>query len=76
MDDKEYEKQYTAGYNSGYILSRFEPTLFKHLQQSPATDDPYLTGIKDGGLQHQQSLYLENLQKARQMSQQSKPRHR
>lgn len=76
MEDKEYEKQYAAGYNNGYLLSRFEPMLFKDVLKRPDSEDPFSIGVKDGGLKHEHDLVLENIQKSRAMTKQNKPKMR
>ncbi len=76
MKNKDHDDQYTAGFNDGYLISRFEPLQFKEIMKRPQSDDPYQLGIREGGLHHEHSLMLENIQKAREMTGQQKPRMR
>lgn len=42
------EKQYTAGFNSGYILAKHEPTLLRSLLKEISPTTSYLRGMSSG----------------------------
>lgn len=47
------EIQYKAGFNQGYLLSKYMPSLFQLIIKSfDNTNDEYLVGIKQGGVEY------------------------
>lgn len=57
----EQEKQYTKGFNSGYLLSKHEPELFDQLLNSLNKDSEYIQGMKQGKHQHDREKLLEQI---------------
>ena len=74
MEDKEFEQRISDGYNNGYLLSRFEPTLYKQLTNNCDKEQPYFKGMIEGHRVHEQEIFLKGLQHSKQMQEQSKPR--
>lgn len=76
MDDKQQEQQYTNGYNNGYILSRFEPQLYKQVTAHCDSDKPYFKGMIEGHKAHEQELFLKNLEQSRKVRGEARPKMR
>jgi len=76
MENKEQEQLYTEGYNNGYLLNRFEPELYKKLMEGQQDKNIYFEGMREGGKAQAAELFLENLQKGRDMSEKPGPRMR
>jgi len=76
MEDKELEKLYVEGYNNGYLLSRYEPQLFKKVVTNVQSKNVYHSGLEAGGLAHAREVYMENVQKSRSITEQNKPKMR
>lgn len=74
MKEKDYEALYTQGYNQGYLLSRFEPDLYKKVIQAGNTEQPYFKGMQQGHQQCQRELFLANLKNSRKLNEQMKNR--
>jgi capsule polysaccharide export protein KpsE/RkpR len=74
MDDKKFEEQYTNGYNDGYLLSRFEPDLYKKISSVADTEAPYFQGLKAGNQALQRELLVQHMKHTREQNQQQKPR--
>lgn len=76
MEDKELEKLYVEGYNNGYLLSRYEPQLFKQVVTNIQSKNVYYSGLEAGGQAHAKEMFMENVQKSRTISEQHKPKIR
>jgi hypothetical protein len=74
MDEKKYEEQYSKGYNDGYLLSRFEPDLYKKINSVADTEGPYFQGLKAGNQAMERDLLLQNMKQTREHREQQKPR--
>lgn len=53
------EKQYIQGFNNGYLLEKFEPTLLATVLKDLSPTTPYLEGLIEG----KDQLELEHSQK-------------
>lgn len=76
MENQEFEQKYIDGYNNGYLLSRFEPALYKQISSQCDKEQPYFQGMIEGHRAHEQELFLKNLEHSRQLRQQMKPKRR
>ena len=56
MEDQ--EKLYAKGFNNGYLLSRYEPTLLNQIVRSNNSHNEYFQGLVSGSKEH----ILENSQ--------------
>lgn len=76
MDNKEHDQLFTEGYNSGYILSKYEPQLFKKVLTSSNAQNVYFSGMQAGGQAHATELFRESVQKSRALTEGHKPKMR
>lgn len=54
------EKNYTKGFNAGYLLEKHEPALLKQILATPQDkDNDYVDGLQDGKKQHDKELNKE-----------------
>jgi len=49
------EKQFVAGFNSGYLLAKFEPTIISNLLKNSHPLTTYIQGLTSG----QQEYFIE-----------------
>jgi len=47
------ENKYIKGFNSGYLMRKFKPELYKQMVQGMESSSDYSTGIVDGGGQYE-----------------------
>lgn len=76
MENKENDQLFTEGYNSGYILSKYEPQLLKKLLASSDAQNAYFSGMQSGGQAHATELFRESVQKSRTLTEGHKPKMR
>lgn len=76
MNDKEYEALYVKGFNDGYLLSRFEPDLYKKISNAGDKEQPYFNGLQQGHRQVQKELFRQSLNDSRQLNEELKRKPR
>lgn len=75
-DDKVYEQKLTKGFNDGYLLSRFDPDLYKQIMRDANKEHPYFKGMVAGQVEVQKEVFRQMLQQSRQKPQERKPKMR
>lgn len=62
------EQQFIQGFNNGYLLEQYEPTLLAKVLNNISTSTVYISGLSSGQQEYQQEyirLEYENLSKLR-----------
>lgn len=72
MEDQ--EKQYTKGFNAGYLLSKHEPELLKQILASANTSNAYCEGLTLGQKQHDREKLLEQLKQSQKSNKKDRDR--
>ncbi|MGB5023763.1 MAG: hypothetical protein WBO44_00360 [Saprospiraceae bacterium] len=73
------EKQFIAGFNSGYILAKYEPQMLTALMKSIQPINSYISGMSFGQKEYefeQTKIQLNELRQIRQKDLDKKDRNR
>ena len=54
--NEQQEQQYIKGFNSGYLLSKHEPTLAAQLTATANEHNPYFKGFVSGKQEHNKEV--------------------
>ncbi len=65
----EISDEYLKGFNSGYLLRKYDPMLAKELTTGIKGKSPYLIGLQAGSNEYERELdqKLERMQQSKQM---------
>lgn len=59
------EKNYTKGFNAGYLLEKHEPELIKQIMAAPqGKENDYFTGLQDGKKQYDKEKFITQMKQA------------
>ena len=62
---EEHEKQFTHGFNNGYLLAKHEPELYSTIAKGLEAKNEYLDGLLSGGKEfvHEINAPIKSLSK-------------
>jgi hypothetical protein len=67
VQNTQNEKNYTKGFNAGYLLNQHEPALLKQILATPQDkDNDYFSGLQDGKKQHDKEKVIAQMKQAQQ----------
>lgn len=68
------EKQFIAGFNSGYILAEFEPKILTSLLHGIQPINSYLSGMSSGQKEYEMEFSYKHINELRLIRQNNKSR--
>jgi hypothetical protein len=68
------EKNYTVGFNNGYLIAKFEPLLTEKITQNLQPNNEYLEGFFSGKEEYEHEKSLEQFNELQRLRNGSKDR--
>ena len=69
---EEQEKQFTKGFNNGYLIAKYQPDLFAKLEKNMDSSNEYVQGLLFGKKEHYFEKNIVQLENLKQKPSQSK----